>query len=147
MAEYKNKRVIYAALIGNSMIAITKIVAAVYTGSSAMLSESIHSIVDTGNQTLLLYGMRRAGRSADEQHPFGYGRELYFWAFVVAILIFAVGAGVSIYEGMHEIRDPTPIRNAGVNYVVLVIAMIFEGGADGFELLDGGGADHVSRDE
>ena len=129
MAGHKNKRVIYAALAGNSAIAVTKIAAAMYTGSSAMLSESIHSIVDTGNQALLLYGMRRAGRPADERHPFGYGRELYFWAFVVAILIFAVGAGVSMYEGIHKIQNPTPIKHAGVNYLVLGFAMIFEGGA------------------
>jgi cation diffusion facilitator family transporter len=129
MAGHKNKRVIYAALAGNSAIAVTKIAAAMYTGSSAMLSESIHSIVDTGNQALLLYGMRRAGRPADERHPFGYGRELYFWAFVVAILIFAVGAGVSMYEGIHKIQNPTPIKHVGVNYLVLGFAMIFEGGA------------------
>jgi cation diffusion facilitator family transporter len=121
--------VIYAALAGNSAIAVTKIAAATITGSSAMLSESIHSIVDTGNQALLLYGMRRAGRPADERHPFGYGREIYFWAFVVAILIFAVGAGVSIYEGVHKIQHPAPITNVEVNYVVLGIAMLFEGGA------------------
>jgi cation diffusion facilitator family transporter len=129
MAGHQNKRVIYAALAGNSVIAITKIAAASYTGSSAMLSESIHSIVDTGNQALLLYGMRRASRPADDLHPFGYGRELYFWAFVVAILIFAVGAGVSVYEGIHKVQHPTPIRNVGINYIVLSIAMVFEGGA------------------
>jgi cation diffusion facilitator family transporter len=129
MAGHENKKVIYAALAGNSAIAITKIAAAVYTGSSAMLSESIHSIVDTGNQTLLLHGMRRARRPADERHPFGYGRELYFWAFVVAILIFAVGAGVSIYEGLHRVQHPEPIAHAGINYAVLIFAMFFEGGA------------------
>ena len=129
MAGHKNKKVIYAALAGNSAIAVTKIAAAMYTGSSAMLSESIHSVVDTGNQTLLLYGIRRAGRPADERHPFGYGRELYFWAFVVAILIFAVGSGVSIYEGVHQVQHPTPITNAFVNYAVIGFAMLFEGGA------------------
>lgn len=129
MSSHKSRRVIYAALAGNSAIAMTKIAAAIFTGSSAMLSESIHSIVDTGNQALLLYGMRRAGRPADERHPFGYGREIYFWAFVVAILIFAVGAGVSIYEGIHKVQHPTPITNVEVNYVVLAIAMLFEGGA------------------
>ncbi len=129
MAGHKNKKVIYAALAGNTAIAITKITAAIYTGSSAMLSESIHSIVDTGNQILLLYGIRRASRPADERHPFGYGRELYFWAFVVAILIFAVGAGVSMYEGIHRIQNPRPITNPAINYVVLSFAMIFEGGA------------------
>ena len=129
MAGHKNKKVIYAALAGNTAIAITKIAAAIYTGSSAMFSESIHSMVDTGNQILLLHGIRRAGRPADERHPFGYGRELYFWAFVVAILIFAVGAGVSIYEGIHRVQHPTTITNVGINYAVLGFAMIFEGGA------------------
>ncbi len=129
MGDHQNKKVIYAALAGNTAIAITKIAAAIYTGSSAMLSESIHSVVDTGNQTLLLYGMRRAGRPADDRHPFGYGRELYFWAFVVAILIFAVGAGVSIYEGIHRVQHPEPISNAFINYVVLAFAMAFEGAA------------------
>ena len=128
MTNHENKIVIYAALAGNTAIAIMKIMAAIYTGSSAMLSESIHSIVDTGNQGLLLYGMRRAERPADERHPFGYGRELYFWAFVVAILIFAVGAGVSIYEGIHRVQHPEPMTSPVVNYVVLAFAMFFEGG-------------------
>ena len=128
MTNHENKIVIYAALAGNTAIAIMKIMAAIYTGSSAMLSESIHSIVDTGNQGLLLYGMHRAERPADERHPFGYGRELYFWAFVVAILIFAVGAGVSIYEGIHRVQHPEPMTSPVVNYVVLAFAMFFEGG-------------------
>lgn len=122
-----SKRVIYAALVGNGLIAITKFAAAFYTGSSAMLSEGIHSLVDTGNQGLLLHGMRRAARPADEKHPFGYGPELYFWAFVVAIMIFAVGAGVSLYEGIQKIMHPHPITNPMINYVVLGLAMIFEG--------------------
>jgi len=126
MAAGSNK-VIYAALVGNTLIAVTKFVAAAYTGSSAMLSEGIHSLVDTGNQGLLLYGQRRAKRPADRAHPFGYGSEIYFWAFVVAILIFAVGAGVSMYEGIHKMLDPHAIESPVVNYVVLVLAMIFEG--------------------
>lgn len=121
-----SKKVIYAALAGNSLIAVTKFAAAMYTGSSAMMSEGIHSLVDTGNQGLLLHGMRRAKRPADERHPFGYGVELYFWAFVVAILIFAVGAGVSLYEGVVKIMDPHPVTNPLVNYIVLGLAMIFE---------------------
>lgn len=92
-----------------------------------MLSEAVHSVVDTGNQGLLLWGMKRAARPADERHPFGYGMELYFWAFVVAILLFAIGAGVSLYEGIQKLSDPTPIQRPMVNYVVLSIAMVFEG--------------------
>lgn len=122
-----SKKVIYAALIGNALIAVTKFVAASITGSSAMLSEGIHSLVDTGNQGLLLYGLRRARRPADERHPFGYGAELYFWAFVVAILIFAVGSGISIYEGVQKILHPHPISSPNIIYVVLALAMVFEG--------------------
>lgn len=121
-----SKRVIYAALIGNGLIAVTKFVAATITGSSAMLAEGIHSVVDTGNQGLLLYGLWRAKKPADERHPFGYGAELYFWAFVVAIMIFAVGAGISIYEGVHKVMDPHPVTNPMINYVVLGLAMVFE---------------------
>ena len=94
-----------------------------------MLSEGIHSLVDTGNQGLLLYGLKRSARPADERHPFGYGRELYFWAFVVAILIFSVGAGVSLYEGYHKVLHPEPVHNPYINFAVLGLAMIFEGGA------------------
>ena len=121
--------VIYAALVGNALIATTKFAAGTYTGSSAMLSEAIHSLVDTGNQGLLLFGIARARRPADEAHPFGYGMELYFWAFVVAILIFGLGAGISFYEGFHKLAEPTPVTNFGVNYAVLAIAMVFEGAA------------------
>jgi len=119
-------KVIIAALLGNLLIAVTKFAAAAFTGSSAMFSEAIHSSVDTGNQVLLLYGLRRAKRPADERHPFGYGREIYFWAFVVAILVFAVGAGVSIYEGVEKIRHPVVITDAYINYIVLGLAMLFE---------------------
>lgn len=129
MAGHASKKVIYAALAGNSLIAVTKFAATAVTGSSAMLSEAIHSVVDTGNQCLLLYGLRRAGRPADATHPFGYGMELYFWTFVVAILIFAVGAGISIYEGIVKLASPHPISNAYINYIVLGIAMVFEAGA------------------
>jgi cation diffusion facilitator family transporter len=121
--------VIIAALAGNSLIAVTKFGAAAFTGSSAMFSEGIHSAVDTGNQALLLFGLKRAARPADERHPFGYGKEIYFWAFVVAILIFAVGSGISFYEGVDKLRDPHPVSNAYVNYIVLSLAMVFEAGA------------------
>jgi cation diffusion facilitator family transporter len=126
--------VIYAALIGNTLISITKFIAAAITGSSAMLSEGIHSIVDTGNQVLLLYGLKRAKIPADEKFPFGHGKEIYFWSFVVAIMIFAVGSGISIYEGIHSIMDPHPIENAYVSYIVLILAMVFEGAAWFFAL-------------
>ena len=96
------------------------------TGSSAMLSEAVHSLVDTGNQTLLLYGIKRSGKPADEKHPFGYGMELYFWTFVVAILIFGLGAGVSIFEGIKKIQHPEVVTDTFVNYIVLGIAMVFE---------------------
>ncbi len=122
-----NKKVIFAALIGNSLIAVTKFVASVLTGSSAMLSEGIHSVVDTGNQLLLLLGLRRAKKPADEDFPFGHGKEIYFWSFVVAIMIFAVGAGISLYEGIHSLMDPHPVENPYINYIVLGLAMVFEG--------------------
>ena len=115
-----------AALVGNGLIACTKFIAAGITGSSAMLSEAIHSVVDTGNQGLLLWGMKRAAKPADERHPFGYGMELYFWTFVVAILVFAIGAGVSLYEGFSKLFDPHEIQRPMVNYVVLSVAMVFE---------------------
>jgi cation diffusion facilitator family transporter len=126
MASHSSKKVIYAALVGNALIAATKFAAATVTGSSAMLSEAIHSLVDTGNQLLLLYGIRRSARPPDAHHPFGYGMEVYFWTFVVAILVFAVGAGVSFYEGIAKLRDPTPISDAYFNYIVLGVAIVFE---------------------
>ena len=129
MANASSRKVIYAALAGNALIAVTKFVAAGITGSSAMLAEGVHSVVDTGNQGLMLHGTARAKKPADDKHPFGYGRELYFWAFVVAILIFAVGAGVSLYEGVVKMLDPHPVTNPVVNYVVLLLAMGFEGWA------------------
>ncbi|MGD8671767.1 MAG: cation diffusion facilitator family transporter [Thiogranum sp.] len=124
-----SNKVIFAALIGNSLVALTKFVAAAFTGSSAMLSEGIHSLVDTGNQVLLLYGIRQARHPADDQFPFGHGKEIYFWSFVVAILVFALGAGISIYEGIQHLRHPVAVENPLINYVVLGLAMIFEGSA------------------
>ena len=121
-----SKKVIYAALIGNSLIAVTKFIAATITGSSAMLSEGIHSLVDTGNQVLLLLGLKRAQEPASKKFPFGHGKEVYFWSFVVAILIFAVGAGISIYEGIEHLRHPRAITQPYINYIVLAVAMIFE---------------------
>jgi cation diffusion facilitator family transporter len=126
-ARSTSPRVIYAALIGNLLVAVTKAVAAALTGSSAMLSEAVHSVVDTGNEVLLLYGIARSRRPSHLEHPLGHGRELYFWSFVVALLIFALGAGVSIYEGIRRLRDPEPITDPLVNYAVLGLAFLFEG--------------------
>lgn len=124
-----SKKVIYAALIGNGLIAISKFVGSAITGSSAMLSEGIHSVVDTGNQLLLLLGLKRAKKPADKDYPFGHGKEIYFWSFVVAIMIFAVGSGISIYEGIHGIMDPHPVSNPAINYIILGLAIVFESGA------------------
>lgn len=106
---------------------MAKFVAAGMTGSSSMLTEGVHSVVDSGNQVLLLYGQKRAKRPADAAHPFGYGRELYFWAFVVAILIFAIGAGVSVYEGYLHIIEPEALTDPTINYVVIAISFALEG--------------------
>jgi cation diffusion facilitator family transporter len=122
-----SRKVIYAALAGNLMIALTKFAAAWWTGSSAMLSEGVHSVVDTSNQLLLLYGINRAAKPPDEDHPLGYGRELYFWSFIVALLIFSLGAGISFYEGIAHISAPVHISDPVVNYIVLGISFIFEG--------------------
>ena len=122
-----SKKVIYEALVGNGLIAITTFIASAFTGSSAMMSEGIHSLVDTGNQVLLLLGLKKAQKPADKNYPFGHGKEIYFWSFVVAIMIFAVGAGISIYEGIHSLIDPHPVQNPLINYIVLGLAMIFEG--------------------
>ena len=119
--------VLYAALAANLGIAVAKFVAAAISGSSSMLSEGFHSVVDSGNQVLLLYGQRRARRPPDHQHPFGYGRELYFWSFVVAILIFAIGAGVSAFEGYRHIASPEELQSPTINYVVLAISALLEG--------------------
>jgi cation diffusion facilitator family transporter len=124
-----SRKVIFAALIGNSLISVTKFAAAAFTGSSAMLSEGIHSLVDTGNQGLLLYGIKRASKPADEEFPFGYGKEIYFWSFIVAILIFALGGGISIYEGIKHLQHPEPISSPMINYIVLGLALVFEGAA------------------
>jgi len=129
MSHSGSRKVIFAAMAGNSLIAVTKLGAAAFTGSSAMLSEGIHSVVDTGNQVLLLLGLNRSKRLPDPQHPFGYGKEVYFWSFVVAILIFGVGAGVSIYEGIRHIQHPEPMENVLINYLVLAFAFLFEGAA------------------
>jgi cation diffusion facilitator family transporter len=131
-----SKKVIYAALAGNSLIAVTKFAAAAVTGSSAMFSEGIHSMVDTGNQVLLLHGMRKARKPPCKRFPFGHGKEIYFWSFAVAILIFAVGSGVSLYEGIIHTIHPEPMGNPLINYIVLGLAMLFEGAAWYFALTE-----------
>ncbi|QXQ05849.1 cation diffusion facilitator family transporter [Sphingosinicellaceae bacterium] len=123
----ESKLVVVAALIGNLAIAVTKFVAAAVTGSSALLSEAVHSLVDTGNEVLLLYGLHRAALPPDAELPLGHGRELYFWSFVVALLIFAGGAGVSIYEGIHHLQNPNSIERPGIVFAVLGAAFVFEG--------------------
>lgn len=129
MAGRASYKVVIAALLGNLGIAVTKFAAASYTGSSAMLSEAIHSVVDTCNQGLMLFGLRQSQRPADKTYPFGYGRELYFWSFVVALLIFSIGAGVSLYEGVHKFLNPRPVTLPYVNFAVLAISAVFEGAA------------------
>lgn len=124
-----SKKVIVAALIGNAIISLAKFTAATITGSSAMLSEGVHSVVDTGNQVLLLYGLRQAQKPPDELFPFGHGKEVYFWSFVVAILIFGLGAGISIYGGIAQILNPHVIENPMVNYLVLGFALVVESAA------------------
>lgn len=126
MAASGSTRVVVAALGANAAIAAAKFTAAAWTGSAAMLSEAIHSLADTANQGLLLHGMRRASRPADARHPFGYAKEIYFWSFVVAILLFSLGAGVAIYEGIDKLQHPHPVTNPIVNYAVLGVAMVFE---------------------
>ncbi len=123
----ESKTVVYAAIAGNLAIAVAKFVAAGLTGSSAMLAEGIHSLVDTGNGGLLLLGIRRSERPADATHPFGHGKELYFWTLVVAFLIFGVGGGVSAYEGVRHLLHPRPLEDPTWSYVVLGVAGLFEG--------------------
>jgi len=122
-----NNKVLLAALAANLGIAVAKFVAAAITGSSAMLTEGVHSLVDSSNQLLLMYGQKRAGKPADAMHPGGYGRELYFWSFVVALLVFALGAGVSIYEGVLHFLAPEPAVSPVIAYGVLILAFVLEG--------------------
>ena len=130
----ESRTAIFAAIAGNVAIAITKLTAAFFTGSAAMLSEGIHSLVDTGNGGLLLLGMRMSRKPADAHHPFGRGKEIYFWSLVVAILIFALGGGMSVYEGVTHILHHQPPSDPTWNYVVLGFAFVFEGGSSFFAL-------------
>lgn len=126
-AHTTSTRTLVVALLANLGIAASKFVAAFVTGSSAMLTEGVHSVVDSTNQLLLMWGRRQAKRPADKLHPFGYGRELYFWSFVVAVLVFSLGAGVSIYEGILHIANPEPAVDPIIAYAVLLVAFLLEG--------------------
>jgi len=126
-AQSQQSKIVIVALAANLGIACAKFAAAAITGSSAILSEGIHSLVDTTNEVLLLYGVRRAAKPADKSHPFGYGRELYFWSFVVSLLVLALGAGVSFYEGVSHLLDPHAIESPLVNYGVIAVSFLFEG--------------------
>ena len=123
----KNRASIYSALIANLLIAVTKFIAGAYTNSSSMIAEGIHSVVDTANEILLLYGLKKSKKPPDKLRPFGYGKELYFWSFIVSILIFGLGGGVSILQGIIHIQSPEPLGNPTWNYVVLAISVVFEG--------------------
>jgi cation diffusion facilitator family transporter len=155
MVEHTSRTAVIAALVGNLLIAVTKGIAAAISGSSAMLSESVHSVVDSGNEVLLLYGQHRASKPPDKTHPLGYGREIYFWSFVVALLIFALGAGVSMYEGIKHIQHPEPMSNPLVNFAVYGASAVFEGiswwfGWKAFQRIRGGrgimAAVHATKD-
>ncbi len=126
---HSSSKVALAALAGNLLIALSKLVAAVVTGSAAMFAETLHSFADAGNQVLLLYGLRRSGRPPDAEHPFGHGKEQYFWAFVVAIILFAVGAVFSLVEGVRKVLTPHPLENPAVTFAVLGIALLVEAGS------------------
>jgi cation diffusion facilitator family transporter len=127
VAGHDSTRVILTALAANVGIAVAKFVAAGITGSSAMLTEGVHSLVDSTNQVLLLYGYKRSRLPANAMHPLGYGRELYFWSFVVAILVFSLGAGISLYEGVLHLLNPEPTEDVAIAFVVLGIAIVLEG--------------------
>ena len=127
VSRISSRRVIYAAIVGDLLIGATKFIAAAATGSSAMFSEGVHSVVDTGNGLLLLYGLRRAAALPDREHPLGYGREIYFWSFVVAVLLFALGAGASLYQGVSQVLSPEPVQHVAVNYLVLGVSALFDG--------------------
>ncbi len=125
--QHESPIVVYAAIAANLGIAVAKFIAAALTGSSSMISEGVHSVVDTGNQGLLLLGIHRSRRRPDDEHPFGHGKELYFWGLVVAIVLFGVGGGVSLYEGITHVLDPSPIEDPLPSFIVLGLAFVLEG--------------------
>jgi cation diffusion facilitator family transporter len=122
----ESRKVVYVAIVANAGIALSKFAVAALTGSAAMLAEGVHSAADTGNEFLLLLGMRHSSRPADERHPFGYGKVLYFWALIVALSVFSLGGGVSIYHGIASLRQPPALEDPTWNYVVLAVAAVFE---------------------
>jgi cation diffusion facilitator family transporter len=122
----ESRTAVIAAIVGNAAIAAIKFVAGAMTGSSAMISEGIHSVVDTGNGGLIFHGLRRGARPPDAAHPFGHGMEVFFWSLIVAVSIFGIGGGMSIYEGAVHLRHPAPLENPLINYIVLAAAMVFE---------------------
>jgi hypothetical protein len=126
LSRLSSRSVLYSSIAADFLIGLTKFTAAFFSGSSAMLSEGIRSIVDTGNGILVLYGLRRATVHPDHEHRLGYSREIYFWSFVVAVLLFAVGAGISLYQGILQILKPEPVQHVAVNYAVLGICLIFD---------------------
>lgn len=127
--DTSTRKVVGAAFVGDVLVALSKIAAAIWTGSSAMTSEAVHSCVDIGNDLLLLYGMRRSRRPPDSEHPVGYGRELYFWSFIVALLVLSLGAGLAVMQGIARVRQPEPIEDPVVSYVVVALSLLFEGGS------------------
>jgi cation diffusion facilitator family transporter len=126
MASHEKPLAIYGAMGANLLIAVTKFVAAGFTGSSAMLSEGIHSTVDTGNQLLLLLGLKKSRKPPDANHPFGHGKELYFWSLIVAVALFGIGGGMSVYEGITHLIHPNPLEDPTWNYATLGLAFVFE---------------------
>jgi cation diffusion facilitator family transporter len=128
MAE-ESRRAVFAAIAGNVLITVAKFIAAAFSGSAAMLAESIHSLIDTGNGALVLYGMRRSRKPADLEHPFGYGHELYFWTMLVGMIVFGLGGGMSIITGMSHLTHPKPPEDTTLNYIVIGVAAIFEAGS------------------
>lgn len=125
-SDYGSRTIVVVSLIGDLLIAVAKFIAGALAGSSAMLSEGVHSLVDTVNSALLLYGLHRARQPPDPRHPFGHGRELYFWSFVVALLVLALGAGISFYEGLIHLRRPDRLTDARLSYIVLAVSFVFE---------------------
>jgi|SRR6478735_3723692 len=125
----ESRWVIYGALAANAAVCVAKFTAALLSGSAALLSEGIHSLADTGNEILLLLGLRRSQKPADSSHPYGYGKEQYFWSLIVALVLFSVGGGTSIYEGVRRLMHPQRVEHSLANYVVIGVAFVFESGS------------------